>query len=133
MSHYVDVVLEIKDEKALVLALERLGFKSHIEIHKEAQNLYGYKGDVREQKAHVILRRTYVGRVSNDIGFERQVDGRYHAHISEFDSTKYDKAWQGKLLTYYGVEKAKIECEQKHWKYVEDLDEKERPRLRITI
>ena len=133
MSHYVDVTLEIKDEKALVLALERLGFKGHVEIYKEAQNLYGYKGDMRPQKAHVILRQQYVGRLSNDIGFERQADGRYHAHISEYDGKTYDKAWQGKLISYYGIEKAKLECDQKHWKYKEDVDEKERPRLRITV
>jgi hypothetical protein len=133
MSHYVDITLEIKDEKALVLALERLGFKGHVEIYKEAQHLYGYQGDVREQTAHVILRRKYVGNCSNDIGFEKLADGRYHAHISEFDSKRYDKAWQGKLSTYYGVEKAKLECGQKNWKYVEDIDEKERPRLRITL
>lgn len=142
MSHYVDIVTEIKDQDALVRALERVGFKGKIEVHETAQNLYGYQGDLRDVKAHVIIRKRYVGGASNDIGFEKKAE-KFVFHISEFDQgigeyngrtdAKYGKTWQTKLQTYYGVEKAKIEFEHKGWSYTEDLDEKERPRLRVKI
>jgi len=143
MSHFVDIVTEIRDKKALIKALCRLGFEGKVEAYDIAQSLYGYQNDVRKEKAHVIIRKKYVGGSSNDIGFEQQVDGRFLAHISEFDQgtgtyksrsdAGYGKVWQDKLSTYYGVEKAKMEFEKKGLKYYEDVDEKQRPRLRVSI
>jgi hypothetical protein len=143
MSHFVDVVTSIKDPDALIRALIRCGFqKQMIEVHDTPQNLYGYQGDIRKQKAHIILRRKYVGSSSNDVGYEL-VNGSFVAHISEFDSgtgtyssnqsARCNLAWQTKLATYYGVEKAKLEFEKKKIRYEEDVDEKERPRLRAFI
>lgn len=144
MSHFVNIVTEIRDCKALLKALERLGFDSKkVEVYDKPQNLYGYQGDVRKQKAHVIIRRKYVGMSSNDIGFEQQADGRFVAHISEFDQgtgeyssrkdAKYNETWQNKLCTYYGVEKAKVELDLRGLKYFEDLDDKQRPRIKVRI
>jgi hypothetical protein len=142
MSHYIDILTEITDREALVHALERMGFKGKIEIHETASALYGYQGDERKQKAHVIIRRSFVGHSSNDIGFEKMSDGRFKAHISEYESAtgqyargsgKYGQEWQNKLYTYYGVEKSKSEFDKKKLKYVEDVDEKQRPRLRVFI
>ena len=114
MSHYSEVQIEIRDGAALVAALERLGFKGKIEIYQEAQPLRGYKGDRREQQAHIIIRRQHVGLAANDIGFERQSDGSYKAWISDFDQSvtgnNYGKDWQGRLKQAYGVEKAKAEA-----------------------
>lgn len=135
MSHYIDIQTQIKDKKALVRALERMGFKNKLEIHDSPQNLYGYRGDMRDQKAHVIIRRQFVGGASNDIGFERQENDLYRAHISEFDkgSMHYDTNWLSKLYTYYGVECAKQEAEHEGLTYVEEVDEKNRIRLRVTV
>jgi hypothetical protein len=142
MSHYVDILTEIRDQEALVRALGRLGFQNKIESHETAQNLYGYHGDIRKQKAHVIIRRKYVGQSSNDIGYEKIADGRFKAHISEFESAtgsyaggigKYGAEWQNKLNTYYGVERAKMAYEKRNIKYTEDVDEKECPRLRAFV
>jgi Protein of unknown function (DUF1257) len=143
MSHYVNIVTQIKDQKALIKALGRLGFdKGKIEVYETPQSLCGYQNDVRPEKAHVILRKKFVGSSSNDIGFERQADGRYAAHISEFDQGTgsyaghegvYGKTWQGKLSAYYGVELAKSEYDKKGLKYFEDVDDKEQPRLRIKM
>lgn len=142
MSHYVDVLTEIRDTNALVRALGRLGFEGKVETHDKAQNLYGYHGDKRPQKAHVIIRRQFIGSSSNDIGFEKTNEGRFKAHISEFESAtgayaggtgKYTQEWQKKLYTYYGVEKAKMTFEKKKISYTEDVDEQERPRLRAFV
>ena len=55
------------------------------EVHKEAVGLYGYQGDVRKQKAHIILPRKQVGSASNDVGFERTSKG-FTLHASAYDS-----------------------------------------------
>jgi len=86
MSEFVECKTKFKDRKALVEGLMALGFaESEIEVHEEAQNLYGYHGDKREQKANIIIRRKNVGGSSNDIGFAKQADGTYEAIISAFD------------------------------------------------
>lgn len=133
MSHYLDITTQVTDKKALVRALERIGFKGHVEVHDKAQSLMGYQGDMRRQKAHVIIRKRYVGTASNDIGFLQNPDGRFVSYISEYDSSKYNAEWQKKLYTYYGVEKAKLEYENLGMQYTEDVDEKNRPRLRVSI
>jgi len=140
MSHYLNLRTNITDQEALVRALVRLGGcfnkwnKSDIESHNAAQNLYGYQGDKRPQKAQVVIRRQNVGHAANDIGFERQADGTFRAHISEYDTGRgYNSGWLGKLTTYYGVEKAKIELDAKGLKYTETTDAKNGncPRLEV--
>lgn len=129
MSHYVDVVTTVKSQSALVRALERMGFKGKIETHAQAQNLFGYRGDMRNQKAHVIIRRRYVGASANDIGFEKLPSGNFIAHISEYDHGRYGADWQNKLYTYCNVETAKEVYEKKGWSYKETIDEQNRIRL----
>ena len=121
MSHYSEVAIELTDEGCLVAALARLGFKGKVEVHREAQPLYGYQGDAREQKAHIIIRQQHVGRAANDLGFERQPDGKYRVWVSEYDqkSNKYDVTWMGRLKQAYGVEKAKAEAKKKGYRVSE--------------
>jgi len=144
MSHFVNVKTQMKNLEALVSALARNGFStSKVEVHDTPQNLYGYQGDVRAQKAHVIIRRRYIGSSSNDIGFEN-IDGTYVAHISEFDSgtgtyasnhssARCNQEWQNKLGTYYGIEAAKLECKKNHMRCLEEVDKENRPTLRIFV
>src|SRR3974390_2375004 len=98
MSHYSEVQIEFTDEGCLVAALSHLGFEGKVEVHKTPQSLYGYQGDVRAQKAHLIIRREHVGRAANDLGFERQADGKYRVWVSEYDQkyNKYDDVWLGR-------------------------------------
>ena len=87
MSHFVECRTEFKDPQALVEALVECGFgREHIEVHAQPAALYGYHGDVRPQKANVVIRRQHVGQGANDVGWERQPDGAYCAWISEFDA-----------------------------------------------
>lgn len=53
--------------------------------YKEPINLRGFTGDKRSQKAHIVIPKKQVGNTSNDIGFERQENGEYILHISEYD------------------------------------------------
>jgi hypothetical protein len=133
MSHYSEVAIELTDEGCLVAALSRLGFTGKVEVHKEAQALYGYQGDVRSQEAHVIIRRQHVGPAANDLGFERQADGKYRVWVSDYDVkyNKYNDAWRGRLKQAYGVEKARAEARKKGYRVSEQkLDD---GRIRLVL
>ncbi len=103
MSHYVECQSEFRDPQALVAALIECGFdKSQIEVHAEAVPLYGYKGDQRAQQAHIVIRREHVGTAANDVGWERQPDGKYRAWISEYDSRhRFNEAMQNRVKQEY--------------------------------
>ena len=86
MSHYVECRPGFQDWAALFDALVAVGFeRQQIELHEQPVELFGYQGDVREQKAHVVIRRQHVGPAANDVGWERMPDGTYRAWISEYD------------------------------------------------
>ena len=134
MSHYTEIEIAMSDQAALLAALARLGFgPKKVEIHEEPHQLYGYQGDMRSQKAHIILRRRYVGSAINDIGFERLEDGTFKAHISSFDrSTQYGDPWIGKLKQGYGVEKAKAEARRRGYRAKEETLPNGRIRLTMS-
>jgi hypothetical protein len=87
---------QITDPEALQSALADVGY-DNVEVHEEARPLYGYRGDMRDDRAHVIVRRQHIGRASNDIGFRREPDGRFLAVISEYDRRKHNEAWLGRV------------------------------------
>jgi len=139
MSHYNDIKTKIKSQKALIAALCRVDTRtgqwtqSHIEVHDQAQHLYGYQGKKREQTAEVIIRRQHVGDAANDIGFKKQADGTYTAIISDYDRNYYNSTWMQKVGTYYAVECSKQSCEARGLPYIETTDEKNRPVVRIQV
>lgn len=102
MSHYTKVRTHLSDGRVLVRALESLGFK-RVENHAEPQPLVGYAGDTRLDKAEIIIRRSEVGRLSNDIGFARQPDGTFGAIISDFDRNKFNAQWLGRVERAYAL------------------------------
>lgn len=86
MSEFVECQTKFKDRQALLEALVEMGWtRDQIEVHDNAVNLYGYRGDKRTQTAHVIIRRQHMGGCSNDMGFHKNADGTYEAIISEYD------------------------------------------------
>jgi hypothetical protein len=106
MSAYHNYELEMTDEACLVGALQDMGFSSQaIQVNKEAQQLEGYHGDKREQKADIIVPRKYVGSSSNDLGFKKE-NGKYVAIISEYDRGRFNSKWVGKLKQKYAARKA---------------------------
>jgi hypothetical protein len=100
MSHFTRIKTAFTDSENLKKALSDLGF-CNVEHHESPQPLYGYQGDVRPEAAEIVIRREFVGKLSNDIGFRRGSDGTLAAIISEFDRTKYSQAWLKKLLQRY--------------------------------
>lgn len=102
MSAYAETKTTLRDEKHLCAALAALGFA--FETHAEPQTLIGWHGETRPQKANIIIRRANTGlAASNDVGFVRQSDGTYAAIISDYDSSKFDGAWLGRVKQEYSV------------------------------
>ena len=101
MSHFTKVRTTITDQDRLVAVLRELGFPE-VESHAQPTSLYGFQGDVRKEKAEVVIRRRHVGTASNDLGFHRTADGTFEAVISEYDRRRYDAEWLRKVARRYG-------------------------------
>ena len=87
MSKYKEIRTVYKNTRSLVKAIESVTGKRPT-VSREPQSLYGYTGDKRAEKAHVIIPRITVnnfsGGSSNDIGFVKE-NGTYKSIVSEFD------------------------------------------------
>lgn len=101
MSHFTTIKTQIRDVAALVKALADVGF-DQVEVHSTPQALYGFEGDRRPETAEVIIRRQYIGKASNDIGFQRQADGTFIAIISDNERMIYSHQWINQLTQRYG-------------------------------
>jgi hypothetical protein len=103
MSHYVECRPNFRNRQALIDALVAVGFgREQIEIHEQPVPLHGYQGDVRPQKAHIVIRRQHVGHAANDVGWERLPDGTYRAWISEFDQRhRFNTDMQNRIKQEY--------------------------------
>ncbi len=85
MSHYTKCKTKISDQQALLKALASAFGWTNVEVHKTPQSLFGYQGDIRPERAEVIVRRQNISAASNDLGFQLAPDGTYQAIISEYD------------------------------------------------
>jgi hypothetical protein len=119
MSSYASLQTTFNDRDCLVEALVEMGYsREHIEVHDTAQGLYGYHGDLRQQKANVIVRRQHVGGASNDIGWEKQSDGTYTQHISDYDSHKHNAKWLTGLKASYTQKRFEKEAQRQGLKFI---------------
>ena len=100
MSAYIKNETCVRDINLLKDALKENGYPE-VEVNEEAQNLYGYHGDKRDDKAELIIRRKHIGSVSNDIGFKKNKHGNYDAIISQYDSSKHNSVWLNKVKSTY--------------------------------
>lgn len=100
MSAYGEYVTTLCEQQFLIEGLHHMGYT--IEVHDNGAPLFGYHGDERPERAHVIIRRSQLDSASNDIGFVRGADGRFRAFLSEYDrSIGYDDHWLGKVHQHY--------------------------------
>ena len=100
MSHYSKIDTQIVERDSLLEALKNMGYRN-IEVHDVARNLYGYQGDLRPEQANIIIRRQFISRESNDIGFRLTAKGTYEAIVSEYDQELLGKDWVGKVCQHY--------------------------------
>jgi hypothetical protein len=117
MSAYHTQKTQYKDKACLIAALGDQGYNT-VEDHEVATNLVGYHGDMRAQKANIIVRRQYVGSAANDLGFIKAEDGTYSAIVSAYDSGKHNAQWFTGLKRAY-VERVDIKTAAKQgFKYL---------------
>ncbi len=129
MSHFTVLKTQIVEIDGLVQALADLKFEN-VEVHATAQHLSGYQGDRRSQTAEVIIRRKYVGRASNDIGFKRNTQGMFNAIISEYDRPKYSGKWLNRLMQRYAYHTTKSKLKEQGFELVtEETQQDERIHL----
>ena len=119
MSHFTRLKTRITDKAALVKALADVGYKL-VEIHDTPAALYGYRGDKRAEQAEVIVRRKYVGRASNDLGFRRTDDGSFEAIISAYDRRKHSQAWLDRLTQRYAYHVARGKLQEQGFDLVSE-------------
>lgn len=83
MSKYLQFeAITFTDRRLLLAALADLGYA---EVEEgEALPHYGYAGDRYAEAPHLVVRRRFVGRLSNDLGFVRTPQG-YVPLVSEYD------------------------------------------------
>jgi len=103
MSMFVEIKTQFKNRAALVAALMETGnwTKEQIELHDNPEHLFGIEGKIRPEKAHIIIRRQHIGRLSNDVGFRQTEAGEYEAIISEYDRSRYNDKWMATLRGNY--------------------------------
>ena len=136
MSHYTEVKTTYKDKECLLKALQEMKWDlTQIEVHKEATNLFGYRGDMRSQKANIIIRKKNVGSSSNDIGFLwNEKEKCYVSIISEYDeSYKYGATWQKKLKMSYAIAKTEKELRRRRIPFKKQVLPSGVVRLRAVI
>ncbi|HZY89529.1 MAG TPA: DUF1257 domain-containing protein [Gemmataceae bacterium] len=131
MSHFTRIKTRITDKAALVQALADVGYKL-VEAHDTPQHLYGYGGDRRAQTAEVIVRRKYVGKASNDIGFRRTDDGSFEAIISLFDRWKHSRGWLRRLTQRYAYHVARAKLQEQGFDLVSEETAKD-GRIRLVL
>jgi hypothetical protein len=123
MSAYLPFETEFMDQECLIKALAENTEISYtkVEVHEQPQNLVGYHGDMRQQKANIIIRRKDIGGSSNDIGFlKNEATGKYTAIISDFDKHKHGSPYMLGLKNAYNVARMKKEARRQGLKLKSD-------------
>lgn len=135
MSMYCVVQTEFKDQESLIDALCETGewTRNQIESHDYPASLYGYLGDARKECANIIIRRAFIGRSSNDIGFIKTSENNYVAIISEFDKNKFNQTWLNKLKQNYAFHVLRRTHEAKGRSVTRERLENGRQRVNIRI
>lgn len=117
MSKYEALRTVLSEGQFLVEAIRELGYSP--EVSNEGMSLYGYLGDERPEKAHIVIRRRQLDSASNDIGFARDANGMYRALISEYDrGIGFDDAWLGRVAQTYKERQTMAVAKSKGYRFL---------------
>jgi hypothetical protein len=119
MSHFTTIRTKMIDQQHLLAALRDLGFNT-VETQTTPSTLFGYKGDARPEMAEIIIRRQYIGGLSNDIGFAKSADGTFQAIISGYDRGRYSQSWLQKVQCRYAYHATKEALSSEGFSLVEE-------------
>tara|TARA_Y100000034_G_scaffold74318_1_gene89424 strand:- start:10653 stop:11054 length:402 start_codon:yes stop_codon:yes gene_type:complete len=131
MSKYLLYDTEYEDWDCVIEALVEMGYPREAMRFSETKvSLQGYKGDLRSQKANLVIPKKYVGSKANDLGFE-MIDGKIVMHLSEYDkSSTFTKYKQNKLKALYQKQTI-LKAAKKLKKKVKVTQEKGKIRMEI--
>jgi hypothetical protein len=96
LSQHTVIDIELNDDKALVEALEKMGYK--VQVHETAVPINTY--DKTKAKAHIVIDKSQGFRWA-DLGFEKTSKG-IKMHIDDTDIRNFD---MGKLKQTYSESK----------------------------
>ena len=117
MSKYEVLRTVLSEERFLVEALRELGYSP--DVSHEGMSLYGYLGDERPEKAHIVIRRRQLDSASNDIGFTRDASGVYRAIISEYDrGIGFNDGWLGRVAQTYKERQTMAVAKSKGYRFL---------------
>lgn len=117
MSKYEELRTILSNEQFLVEALRDLDYSP--EVSQEGLSLYGYLGDERPEKAHIVIRRRQLDSASNDIGFACDANGVYRALISEYDrGIGFNDAWLGRVAQTYKERQTMAVAKSKGYRFL---------------
>jgi ribosomal protein L11 methylase PrmA len=134
VSQYLKVKTKAKGcSESLVRTLVDMGCaREDIEICEERRNLVGYLGKVREEKAHVIVKKDAVCKLlglkysaSNELGFEKNADGTWNVYPSKHDKRIgiMSKDWKSKWLSKWAVQRIGLQAEEKGYSWTTEKKE----------
>jgi Protein of unknown function (DUF1257) len=104
MSAYKFIKCSFKDKNTLLESLENLGFNPV--VYTEKHHLMGYQNDSREEKAEIIVPKSQISHVSNDLGFSYDEESKEYLMIcSDYDK---HKGLADKIKQSYAVTAIKI-------------------------
>jgi len=131
MSKYKVIATEYTDKAALIAALLAAGIP--YEAHGAPATLYGYQGDPRQEKAHVIVRRAHIGSASNDLGWVwDEAAGAYRAIVSQYDlSCAPTTRIRNQVRQEYAVNKVVKEARKRGLRVERETDATGQIRLRL--
>ena len=90
--------IQFANGELLVKALAELGLRPRI---GQGLALHGYQGDVRQQRAQIVVDRQQIGTSSNDLGFAWNGQA-FVPIISEYDARRVlNEEWRQKLQATY--------------------------------
>lgn len=125
MSAYITLRTPMIDLECLLAALVEMGFeRAKVEVYDSPVSLVGYRDDLRAQTANIVIRKKYVGSLSNDVGFLATSTG-YQLIVSDYDQGQLGKQWLSQVHGWYqlhltakqeraaAAEKRRIEEERK--------------------
>lgn len=83
MSKFYTQEVEFTDKECLVKAIKEIN--KHPLVGEDLP-LYGYRGDMRKEKADIVIERKELIGGSNDLGFKfNKTKGKFDMIISEYD------------------------------------------------
>lgn len=120
MSAYKTLTCSFRDKDTLVNALKELGYNPSVNDSKK--NLRGFKNDIREQTAEIIVPKNQISPLSNDLGFSFDEEKQEYVMLcSEYD---LHKGLGDKIRQSYAITAVKIALKKNKFTVKSEVKEK---------